>query len=27
VLGIIGNTNRNVIPIIYRRQIAPSLFV
>jgi len=27
VLGIIGNTPRNVIPIIYRRQIAPSLFV
>jgi hypothetical protein len=27
VLGIIGNTARNIIPIIYRRQIAPSLFV
>ncbi len=27
VLGIIGNTPRNVIPIVYRRQIAPSLFV
>jgi hypothetical protein len=27
VLGIIGNTSRNIIPILYRRQIAPSLFV
>lgn len=25
VLGIIANTSRNIIPIIYRRQIAPSL--
>lgn len=27
VLGIIGNSSRNIIPILYRRQIAPSLFV